>query len=354
MVNLDETPKIVRSQTKEQARANIAALFAVEQPTPQDAGKAALNNSGTECPDIPTPSVTQKSRDHIPPENGDILAELPIALLDDFTTGMDQQPFRPYSPGEMEELRDDIVHNGILQPPIVRPKGDGRYEIIAGHNRRTAARMAGYTTIPCIVRNLSDDEAILQMISTNLRQRKKLLPSEKARAYQIRMEAMKRQGFRSDLTSPQAGPRLRSDEILAAETGDSRNQIQRYIRLNYLTPELLNHVDEDKLGLTVGATISYISRDNQEALERFCFGERHLHISQEIADALRQADTDGAIFSEETLPLLLQLSARKGSKPGVSPKVLRRHFPATISKKSLEKTVDAALTQYFRNGGQIL
>lgn len=330
--------KIIKSQSEEEAQAKIDALFSAK-PAPSHA-----------------PGKVDAKREYIPPENGDKLAELPIDLLDDFATGTDKQPFRPYSAEELEELSEDITRRGILQPPIVRPKANGRYEIIAGHNRRDGAKAAGYTTMPCIVRSLTDDEAILQMVSTNLQQRKKLLPSEKAQAYKLQMDAMNRQGFRSDLTSRQIGAKSRdsrSDEQLAVGADDSARQILRYIRLTYLTPGLLAQVDASALGLTVGATLSYITPTNQLALERYAFVDRKLHISQDLADALRQADADGTIFSAETLPLLVQLTAESKRKMAVSGKVLRRFFPAATTQKAVEKTVSAALKRYFEQGGQI-
>lgn len=154
------------------------------------------------------------------PVAGDALRELPVDLLHDFATGMEKQPFRPYSPEDLEALRQDIVAHGIIQPLIVRPAGQYRYEIIAGHNRRTAANAAGYTVVPCLVRNLSDDEAIMQMISTNLQQRKNLLPSEKAFAYKMQLAAMNRQGMRADLTSGQLGQKWTRDSV-AEESEDS-------------------------------------------------------------------------------------------------------------------------------------
>lgn len=328
-----------KGQTAEEAEANIAALFA---------------RTPAQEPPTSTATGADVKRAFIPPENGDKLTELPIDLLDDFATGADAQPFRPYSVEELEDLREDIIRRGILQPPIVRPKADGRYEVIAGHNRRNGAKAAGYKTISCIVRNLTDDEAILQMVSTNLHQRKKLLPSEKARAHKLRMDAMNRQGFRSDLSSTQSAGKSESADIIGEEIGISGDTVRRYIRLNYLTPGLLAQVDAGALGLTVGATLSYIAPTNQLALEQYGFADRKLHIGQDLADALRKADADGTIFSAETLPLLVHLTAESKRKIAVSGKVLRRYFPAATTRKAVEKTVSAALKQYFEGGGTIL
>ena len=274
------------------------------------------------------------------------LQELPIELLDDFSTGMNRQPFHPYSQEDMEALRRDIVANGVIQPLIVRPHGAHRYEIISGHNRRTAAHAAGYAAVPCLVRQLSDDEAIVQMISTNLRQRKDLLPSEKAFAYRFQLEAMKRQGKRTDLTSAQVGPRL-STEIIGEASGDSRNQVKRYIRLTYLLPSLLKLVDEKKLGLTVGVTLSFLCREAQAAVETYCFQEHSVYICQDLADRLREADGSGKRLTPELLDELVRPSGKNLRKVTLPLKTVQRYFPEGVTQEEVERTVQQALKLYF-------
>ena len=274
------------------------------------------------------------------------LQELPIELLDDFSTGMNRQPFRPYSQEDMEALRRDIVANGVIQPLIVRPRGEHRYEIISGHNRRTAARAAGYTVVPCLVRQLGDDEAIVQMISTNLRQRKDLLPSEKAFAYRFQLEAMKRQGKRTDLTSAQVGPRL-STEIIGEASGDSRNQVKRYIRLTCLIPSLLKLVDEKKMGLTVGVTLSFLCREAQAAVETYCFQEHSVYICQDLADRLREADGSGKRLTPELLDELVRPSGKNLRKVTLPLKTVQRYFPEGVTQEEVERTVQQALKLYF-------
>lgn len=275
------------------------------------------------------------------------LQELPIELLDDFSTGMNRQPFHPYSQEDMEALRRDIVANGVIQPLIVRPRGEHRYEIISGHNRRTAARAAGYTVVPCLVRQLGDDEAIVQMISTNLQQRKDLLPSEKAFAYRFQLEAMKRQGKRTDLTLSQLGPKLRSDAILAQQIGESRNQISRYIRLTYLLPSLLELVDEKRMGLTVGVTLSFLCREAQAAVETYCFQEHSVYISQDLADRLREADASGKLLTPELLDELVRPSGKNLRKVTLPLKAVQRYFPEGVTQEEVERTVQQALKLYF-------
>ena len=274
------------------------------------------------------------------------LQELPIELLDDFSTGMNRQPFHPYSQEDMEALRRDIVANGVIQPLIVRPRGEHRYEIISGHNRRTAARAAGYTVVPCLVRQLGDDEAIVQMISTNLRQRKDLLPSEKAFAYRFQLEAMKRQGKRTDLTSAQVGPRL-STEIIGEASGDSRNQVKRYIRLTCLIPSLLKLVDEKKMGLTVGVTLSFLCREAQAAVETYCFQEHSVYICQDLADRLREADGSGKRLTPELLDELVRPSGKNLRKVTLPLKTVQRYFPEGVTQEEVERTVQQELKLYF-------
>jgi len=275
------------------------------------------------------------------------LTELPINLLHDFATGMDKQPFRPYSPEDMEALQQNIRERGIIQPLIVRPLGNHQYEIIAGHNRRSAARAVGYAAVPCIVRELTDDEAILQMVSTNLQQRKNLLPSEKAFAYKIQLDAMKRQGFRTDLTSPQAAAKFRSDDAVAESVGISGDTVRRYIRLTYLIPALLDAVDEKKIGFTIGESLSYLSAQNQQIVENFCFQEHSVYISQELADRLREADEGGAQLTSETLEELVQPSGKNLRKVTLPYKTVRRYFPDEATQEEIESTIQQALKLYF-------
>ncbi len=280
-------------------------------------------------------------------DNGDELKDLPIDILQDFGTGMEKQPFRPYSPEDLEALRLDIIAHGVIQPLVVRPIGTHLYEIISGHNRRTAARKAGYTVVPCIIRQMSDDEAIMQMCSTNLQQRKNLLPSEKAFAYKLQLEAMNRQGQRTDLTSRQVGEKLTSVAQISESTEDSERQIQRYVRLTYLIPGLLKAVDEKALGLTIGATLSFLSPVAQASVENFCLKEHSIYINQELADRLRQAEENGAVFTEETLQQLLQPSAKNLRSLSLPQKDFQQYFPDGTSQTKILQTIKAALQLYF-------
>lgn len=175
-------------------------------------------------------------------------------------------PFKVLDDERMLETAASVRNYGVLMPIIVRPLATGEYEIVSGHRRHRACELAGLDTIPAIVRNLNDDDAIILMADSNL-QRENILPSERAFAYKMKLEAIKRQGERNDLTSSQLGTKLqRADSVLAEEAGSSRNQIQRFIRLTHLTPPLLNMVDEKKLAFNPAVELSYLSEQEQELL----------------------------------------------------------------------------------------
>ena len=191
------------------------------------------------------------------------ITELPLELLVAFA----EHPFKPYSGEQLWDLVKSIEEHGVLMPILVRPAPDGqRYEIISGHNRVNAARRAGLKTIPATVREMDDDEATLAMVESNLRQREQLLPSEKAFAYKMQMDAIKHQGKRGDQTFSQVGKKSNSYEDMAASVGESRNQIHRYIRLTNLITPILDMVDEKRMAMGPAVELSYLNRDEQELL----------------------------------------------------------------------------------------
>ncbi len=204
------------------------------------------------------------------------LLQVPLDLLDPWTDAAgNTQPFRSYTPAELENLADNIRQNGVITPIHVRPLGR-RFQILAGHNRSAAARMAGLTTIPAIVQETDDNAAAVILVDSNLKQRDKILPSEKAYAYKLKLDAMKRQGKRTDLTSCQNGTKLaeaRADQKLTKNSTDSARQIQRYIRLTYLIPSLLDLVDKGKLKLVAGSDISFLPQNIQEILADLMLNE---------------------------------------------------------------------------------
>lgn len=174
-------------------------------------------------------------------------------------------PFKVKQDDDMAEMVESIKKYGVLVPALVRPKEDGGYEMVAGHRRKFAASLAGVSEIPCIVRSLTDDEATIIMVDSNL-QREKILPSEKAFAYKMKLEAMKRQGQRSDLTSTPLVSKSRSNEELGQKNGDSREQVRRFIRLTELIPPVLQMVDDGKIAFRPAVELSYLSKEQQESL----------------------------------------------------------------------------------------
>lgn len=192
------------------------------------------------------------------------VADIPLSLIDPFPG----HPFQVRDDEEMERLAESIVENGVLVPLTVRASGPERYELVSGHRRKRAAELAGLESVPCIVRSLTDDEATIAMVDSNL-QRETILPSERAFAYSMRLESMKRQGQRTDLTCAQVAHKLdgrRSRDILAEELGVSKDKVQRFIRLTYLIPGLLALVDEGRMKMLPAVEVSYLSQGEQEHL----------------------------------------------------------------------------------------
>lgn len=278
--------------------------------------------------------------------------ELPIASLEDFPE--DLHKFKPASRERLEELKDSIRANGILSPIIVRPLETDRYQILAGHNRRTAAKELGYDTVPVIVkRYLTDSEAIRLKNDDNLMQRDGMLPSERGWAYRQNMESRKRQGQRTDLTSTQIVSKLRSSEELGEEVGASREQVRRYIRLTYLIPELLELVDRKQLGLTVGEHLSYLTQDNQETVYLFCYaGERPVKLTEAMARTLReiQEDPDRIIDADALEELTAKPTKTRFRSLKLDMQELRGYFPVGTPEGVVVQTIHSALAKYFDKG----
>lgn len=289
-----------------------------------------------------SPAVTVS----IPPEG---CRDLPIDALVDM-----EQPFHLYGPGELETMRQSICGHGVIQRLIVRPYGDGVYQIISGRNRRTAARMAGYTAVPCEIRHLNDDEAELQMLETNLRQRDRLLPSERAWAYRLQLEALKRQGQRADLTSPQSAAKSRSDDELGQESGVSGDTIRRYVRLSYLISPLLEAVDAKTLGFGGGVSLSYLTSASQESVYNYFFSTHPRPIDQHLADRLRAAGEVSELTEAELEALLSGQMEKPQAVKTIPFSPLKKYFPRNAPKAAIEKTVAAALKLYFEAGNRMI
>ena len=281
------------------------------------------------------------------------LTRIPLHILDPWE-GADgtAQPFKPYAPDKLEELAENIRKNGVIEAICVRPKPDGRMEIIAGHNRVAAAKLAGLNTVPAIVQQLDDNQAAILLVDSNLQHREKLLPSEKAFAYKLRLESMKRQGQRTDLTSAQIEPKLnsgRSNEQLAAEAGESRAQIQRYIRLTYLIQPLLDMVDAGKPGFAAAVDLSFLTEMEQTMLLQVMEEEGKVPNGAQ-AKALRSASAAGQLTDADAIrAILVPAPAPKPAVLKIPVDRLQDFFPPNTSLDDMEREIFQALQAYMTN-----
>lgn len=278
--------------------------------------------------------------------------EIPIALLDDHPMFGKGQPFREPTQERLDQMAESIHRNGILNRLLVRRIGE-RYQILAGHTRKAAAAKIGYKELPCVVMDVDDDEAENIFVTDNLMQRPGLLPSEKAWAYRTKLETMKRQAGRPSKQQQenlsQVGTDFRTDETLAKETGESRNQIHRYIRLTYLNPNLLDLVDDGKLGLTIAVELSYLDELVQSMLADYLEEHPKASVSQNIASQLRylaEAGTVTALDIEQLFQKPEQQRAPRVLKLQLKP--IRKFFPASASPEEMTTIITAALEKYYR------
>ena len=255
-------------------------------------------------------------------------------------------PFKVVDDEKMQDLVESIRTNGILSPVLVRPVGNDVYEMVSGHRRMHAAVILGMDRVPAIIREMSDDEAIVKMVDANI-QREELLPSEKAFAYRMKMEAMKRQGSRRDLTSDQNDPKL-SAWTIGEESGISGSQVKRYIRLTELIPELLDYVDQKRIQFTVAVEISYIDREIQKWLFEYIKDNGVVKMNQ--ISLLRAQLQAGAITQARMIALL------NDSQPGKAPsskltfteKKLREYFPAGYTANEMRGIIEGLLSEWKR------
>ena len=259
-------------------------------------------------------------------------------------------PFKVKQDEAMAEMADSVKQYGVLVPALVRPKADGGYEMVAGHRRKCAATLAGITEMPCIVRNLTDDEATIIMVDSNL-QRETILPSEKAFAYKMKLEAIKRQGQRSDLTSTPLEPKLkgsRSNEELAASSPDSRSQIQRYIRLTELIPPMLDMVDNGKIAFRPAVELSYLSKEQQQSLYDTMECE---DCTPSLAQAIKMKEfsRDGKLTEEVILSIMQEEKPNQREKPAFRDERITRLIPKSIPRGQETDFVIRALEFYNRH-----
>ena len=246
-------------------------------------------------------------------------------------------PFKVRDDQRMLDTVDSIREYGVLVPAIARPDPEGGYELISGHRRKRGCEMAGLQTMPVIIRDLDDDAAVLVMVDSNI-QREELLPSERAFAYKMKLEALKHQGARSDLTSSQLGTKLRADELLAQQAGESRNQVQRFIRLTELISELLDMVDERKLAFNPAVEVSYLKRDEQRMLLEAMDAEQTTpSLSQ--AQRLKKFSQEGRLTEQAMSAIMSEEKKSDMDKVTLRSDTLRRYFPKSYTPKQMEQTI---------------
>ncbi|RXI40174.1 chromosome partitioning protein ParB [Clostridium tetani] len=266
-------------------------------------------------------------------ENREKIIELPLTELFPFK----DHPFKVIDNEAMFDTAESIKQYGVLVPAIARPRDGGGYELVAGHRRKRACELAELETMPVIVRNLDDDEATIIMVDSNL-QRENILPSERAFAYKMKLDSIKRQGARNDLTSRQVVGKLETADIVGKESGDSGRQVQRYIRLTHLIPELLSMVDEKKIAFNPAVELSYLKNEEQiDLLEAMDM--------EQATPSLSQAQRLKKFSNEEKLTLEVMSAIMSEEKKGDLDKVtltgdkLKRYFPKSYTPKQMEETI---------------
>ena len=267
-------------------------------------------------------------------EQREQVQQIPIDALHPFIN----HPFKVLDDEAMTRTGESIAQYGVLAPLIARPRPDGDgYEIISGHRRQYAAKLAGLDTLPVIVRNMDDNAAVLLMVDSNL-QREHILPSERAFAYKMKLEALKNQGARSDLTSGQIGPKLRSDEQVALDAGESRKQVQRFIRLTNLIPELLDMVDEKKIAFNPAVELSYLDESQQrDFLEAMEDTQNAPSVSQ--AQQLKKMAQCGEFTYEKAFDILGQEKKSEQDTVTIKNDILRKYFPRSYTPRQMEEKI---------------
>ena len=273
-------------------------------------------------------------------DNLEKIQNLPLAELHPFQN----HPFKVLDDEAMQRTVESVARYGVLAPAIARPRPEGGYEIISGHRRLHAAELAGLKTIPVIVRNMDDDAAVIAMVDANL-QRETILPSERAFAYKMKLEAMKHQGQRTDLTSGQLGPKLRSDEQLALDSGESRKQVQRFIRLTELIPELLDMVDQKQLAFNPAVELSYLSQPEQhELLDAMDYAQSTPSLSQ--AQRLKKLSQEGTLDLTTMRTIMSEIKKPELGNVTLKDATLRKYFPRSYTPRQMQETIIKLLEQW--------
>ena len=261
-----------------------------------------------------------------------------------------EHPFKVIDDEAMLRTTESIAQYGVLTPLIARPLEDGSYEIISGHRRAHAAELAGLTEVPVLVRQMDDDAATVLMVDSNL-QRENILPSERAYAYKMKLEAMKHQGERTDLTSGQLGPKLRSDEQLAQEAGESRKQVQRYIRLTNLIPELLDLVDQKQISFNPAVELSYLKAEEQEMFIQ-AMDEVQAAPSLSQAQRLKKLSQEGGFTLDAAREIMNEVKKGDLERVTFRNEQLRKYFPRSYTTQQMQNTILKLLDQWQKKKGR--
>lgn len=283
--------------------------------------------------------LTQEQRDKAKQEG---VKDIPLSEISDFPN----HPFQVLNDEAMQEMAASVKQVGVLVPAVVRPKEGGGYEMVAGHRRKMASELAGLPTMPCIVRDLTDDEAIIAMVDANL-QREKILPSEKARAYKMKLDAIKRQGKRTDLTLSPVETKLRSSEVIAQGTGDSRAQVDRFIRLNNLIDPILSLVDEGRIGMRPAVELSYLPKEDQEKVYEAIDSEQNMpSLSQ--AQRMRKMSKAGELNDDTALSVMMEQKKPDNFRLVIDIDKIRGYFPKNYTADKMEETIVKLLAGWAR------
>ena len=277
--------------------------------------------------------------------DGEAVVRIPLAELHPY-------PNHPYAIREdqaMQDTADSIKANGVVVPAIVRPRAEGGYEIVAGHRRKLASEQAGFTDMPCIIRNLTDDEAIIQLVDSNA-QREDVLPSERAKAYKMRLDAIKRQGKRTDLaspTSPNNSAKFRSDDEVGSAEGISGDTVRNFVSLNNLIPELMEMVDKGKMALTPAYQIANLTEPEQRLLVDTIDSEQATpSVSQ--AQRMKKLSQNGELNEDNMLEIMMQQKKPESVNVVLPYEKLKKYFPKSYTPERMEETIFKLLEAWQR------
>ena len=294
--------------------------------------------------------AVQKEPGKKPKPQQEVIVHVPLSKLHDFPN----HPFKVRDDEAMQETAESIRQYGVLVPAIVRPREDGGYEIVAGHRRKHGSELAGLQNLPCIVREMDDDTATILMVDSNI-QRENILPSERAQAYKMKLEAIRRKAGRPAKTeekadennSPQVAANFRADDTVAKDAGISGDTVRRYIRLTELTPELQQMVDEKKIGMTPAVEISYLKPEEQQMLLTAIDSEQATpSLSQ--AQRMKKLSRDGKLNDDTMLDIMMEQKKPEGYNVVLSADKLRKYFPRSYTPQKMEETILKLLDAWLR------